>query len=211
MRLAEKTIELNFCRQFRMGSAKSIFWFGLTQSQEAEAGFDACTRVNGKLLLFQFKASCEDRSGSRRFHAPHEQMDALVKQVGSYGRSVFYAFPMVGTTLELKSFRGDILGTTYLLDVRQLKGIPPPTTDAGTVRKSGWHYVDIRHGQSNPAFGVIHSERIQRELIRASDFAASEASRSDGFRTQYNPGLLQLFTGHAAGAVIYDRKNGAVL
>lgn len=59
MRLSEKTLELNICAQATkyVGAQTNLLWFGLTQKQEACAGFDACTRLGGRLLVFQFKAS----------------------------------------------------------------------------------------------------------------------------------------------------------
>ena len=45
MRIAEKTIELNFCAQLT-ARCRGLLWFGLTQKQEAAAGFDACTRLH---------------------------------------------------------------------------------------------------------------------------------------------------------------------
>jgi hypothetical protein len=46
--------------------------------QEAEAGFDAATRLHGgRLLLLQFKAGRKLKNGSVRFTAPHGQLGAL--------------------------------------------------------------------------------------------------------------------------------------
>jgi hypothetical protein len=64
MRLAEKTLELTLCHQIGAtlfpwppwpprGGPQRI-WFGLTQKQEAEAGFDAATRLHGGRLLLRF-------------------------------------------------------------------------------------------------------------------------------------------------------------
>src|ERR1700686_3423585 len=79
MKLAEKTLELTLCHQLGAtlfpwpawpaphGVPQPI-WFGLTQKQEAAAGFDAVTRLHGdRLLLLQFKAGRKLKNGSVRF------------------------------------------------------------------------------------------------------------------------------------------------
>ena len=52
MRLSEKTLELNICSQISNLLANRVFWFGLTQKQEAIAGFDSCFKLKGRLLCF---------------------------------------------------------------------------------------------------------------------------------------------------------------
>ena len=54
MRISEKTIELNFCAQATFLCGLGLKWFGLTQRQEAKAGFDACGKLGGRLLILQF-------------------------------------------------------------------------------------------------------------------------------------------------------------
>lgn len=47
MRLSEKTIEFNFCAQATqmfMAQGRVPIWFGLTQKQEAQSGFDAARK-----------------------------------------------------------------------------------------------------------------------------------------------------------------------
>lgn len=44
MRLSEKTLEINFCSQGSVALALPVFWFGLTQRQEAAWGFDVAKR-----------------------------------------------------------------------------------------------------------------------------------------------------------------------
>jgi hypothetical protein len=65
MRISEKTVELNFCSQFTRLFNGGIIWFGLTQRQEAQAGFDACTKVGG--LLFSFSSKHQTRMCARLF------------------------------------------------------------------------------------------------------------------------------------------------
>src|SRR5215218_1498773 len=99
MRLSEKTIELNYCAQLNESLGRRILWFGLTQRQEARAGYDAYAQVGGQLIALQFKASTYVlRSGARRFHAPHHQLDALRRLGLKRQNSVFYVFPGLGST-----------------------------------------------------------------------------------------------------------------
>jgi hypothetical protein len=49
-RLAEKTVELNFPRQ--VGALlRTGFWFGLTQLQEAQNGYDAAVTLGGGVCI----------------------------------------------------------------------------------------------------------------------------------------------------------------
>jgi hypothetical protein len=221
MRLSEKTIELNFCAQFARYFAGRIIWFGLTQRQEAQAGFDACTRLGGLLLLIQFKASSHDvnwafppphHASARRFHAPHHQLVALQAR-STPGRRVVYAFPLIGTTLELGR-QQDVISTTWLLDVATIPPLPPPTTRAGVARKSQLHYVDVI-----PSHAVIHSDPVSVPLISPSALAemlvadlrelrdARRAGVADAASTRTNfdrfwPSRQRLFPRHALGAII---------
>jgi hypothetical protein len=164
MRLSEKTMELTFCCQFGVYISKPPIWFGLTQKQEATAGFDACTRLGGKLLILQFKASAETLADdSRRFYAPHDQMQALRSQCNSQ-RGVYYVFPLIGTTHELSN-NPCILPHTWFLDVSQLPSkISMPTKKKGAPRKNKIHYIDVQ-----PHKATIHSEAFDVELLSADE------------------------------------------
>lgn len=162
MRLAEKTIELTYCSQLSAVYPGRLVWFGLTQRQEARAGFDVCAALGGRLILLQFKASCEDVGGARRFHLAHPQLSNLRARC-TVARSVYYALPMVGTTSEL-SRNSDVLSQTWLLDVATLPVIPPPTTKHGWPRKSGRHYLDVK-----PPAAILHSEPIDLTLIPSTE------------------------------------------
>jgi hypothetical protein len=130
MRLSEKTIELNFCAQVTASAPTPILWFGLTQKQEAAAGFDAASRMGGRLLLFQFKASDNVlKSTDRRFHLSHHQLAALQQRATKRPRSVFYAFPFIGNTVEL-SKTPSLLAKVGLLDVSTLSAIRCATLDS---------------------------------------------------------------------------------
>jgi len=212
MRIPEKTVELNFCAQFARRFAGRIVWFGLTQRQEAQAGFDACTRLGGLLLLIQFKASSHDvhrafppphHAAARRFHAPHQQLVALQARAAP-GRRVVYAFPLIGTTLELRR-QQDFMSTTWLLDVAAIPSLAAPTTRAGVARKSQIHYVDVM-----PGHAVIHSDPVSVSLISSSVLAETllvemrQTSAPTGATNfdQFWPRRRRLFPRHAVGAII---------
>lgn len=183
MRLSEKTLELNICAQMS-GLLKhhwNLFWFGLTQKQEAKAGFDACTKFGGQLLIFQFKASNHVlRSGKRKFLLPHYQFNALKKISESLARSVFYAFPLVGNTLDVKK-NPDLLSQTWLLDLTTVRYLDPPTSASGSLRMNECHNVYV-----SPGIAEIHSDTVQARLINASKLASSGFRGADDFQKAIN-------------------------
>jgi hypothetical protein len=158
MRLAEKTIELTFCSQLAQLWGIPLFFFGLTQRQEARAGFDAAIRLGGRLFIFQFKASSQIVRRGRRFYAPHRQMSKLVDKCRS-ARSVFYVLPNIGTTLDVAS-DADVVGRSWLLDVDDLREVPPPVTPWNTPRKNGTHYLDL-----TPPQVIIHDPLYERKVL----------------------------------------------
>jgi hypothetical protein len=164
MRLAEKTIELNFCSQYANLYTDPCFWFGLTQRQEAQAGFDAAVRLGGRLHILQFKASSHNVSGLRRFHAPNGQLENLVQR-STASRCVFYVLPEVGTTLELAGST-DLMDRSWLLDANDLRDVAPPVTPAGRPRKNQVHYFDLE-----PPLVHIHAPSYEKKLVLASEFA----------------------------------------
>jgi hypothetical protein len=206
MRLSEKTIELNFCAQLTRIVEFSVLWFGLTQRQEAEAGFDTCTRLGGRLLLFQFKASNTTlRSGKRRFVLQHDQLMNLIYRVKGFQRSVFYVFPLVGNTLEL-SRNANVVGQSWLLDVARLPAIDSPTTGKGTPRRTHCHYADVA-----PGIVTLHSKPMEFQLISAITLLERGFSGADGimmaFRNfadfwEFRQNLLP----NSAGAVIIHNR-----
>ncbi len=164
MKLSEKTLELNICAQVSTSIIcftpnPYLLWFGLTQKQEARAGFDACTKLGGRLLVFQFKASNRQlQNGMRRFLLPHGQLEAL-QRLAQYRPShhfVFVAFPLVGTTSELQRYP-DLLEATWLLNVASpsLKNMQPPS------RRNGCHNVYVAPGSI-----VLRSEPVAGEAVR---------------------------------------------
>ena len=169
MRISEKTVELNFCKGFPLILGRDLLWFGLTQKQEARAGFDACAKAGSALLLFQLKASRIVLSdGSRRFLAEHQQMQILRNQVRS-NRQVFYVLPTIGTTSEI--CHGMCLShCSRYLDVSRIPRVVPKPLAKGksppVVRRNGCHYMDMDASCSKV---TIHSDPFTIDLVDASE------------------------------------------
>lgn len=176
MRLSEKSVELNICAQITGAVNQRILWFGLTQAQEAQAGFDAATRLGGRVILFQFKASNMTMAGTkaRRFYLEHDQLQTLINQANNKpDRSVYYVFPLIGNTQELQLHKGNFLRNTVLLDVTQLPNpFPPPTinTKPAQLRKNRTHYADVLPTR----LIQIHSDPVEAKLILLQDFLNEE-------------------------------------
>lgn len=130
-------------------------WFGLTQKQEAEAGFDAATRLHGsRLLLLQFKAGRKLKDGSVRFTAPHGQLSALQSRLKMH-RLIYYVLPGVTETGDLTRPPW-VLAQTWFLDVAAIPTLSAPT------RKSQCHHVTL-----NPKNGavLITSDPVRTEAV----------------------------------------------
>lgn len=203
MRLSEKTLELNICAQVTKRARASVTWFGLTQKQEARAGFDACTKLGGRLLIFQFKAASRVlKSKKHMFLVPHDQLLALKARVKSHMRSVFYAFPLVCTTVELGR-SNDLLGATIVVDVAHLPALAEPTTRKGVPRKNGCHnvYVDV-------AGVTFHSEPTEVPSFSLAHFVDRGFSGADGIGPAFDGSFenfwsfVQDLPGGSVGAVI---------
>lgn len=206
MRLSEKTIELNFCSQLNASLGNRLLWFGLTQKQEARAGFDTCTKVRGRLLLFQFKASdyVLTRSGFRRFYLAHDQLKALQSRAGCYMRSVFYAFPLIGSTREL-AHDSNLMSQTGLLDMATVPPLKPPTKADGSPRKNKIHYADVR-----PWKVTVHSEPVELRLESAEGLADRGFAGADGANFMFESfddfwHFCRIVRGTLAGAVLTPR------
>jgi hypothetical protein len=202
MRVAEKIIELNFCAQFAGLFPSPVIWFGLTQKQEAKLGFDACTKVGGRLFIFQFKASNNVlKSGARRFLASHLQMTTLQGQCKAK-RSVFYVFPGVGTTPELMK-SPDLLASSWLLDVDSLpKPMPAPTKKNGSLRKSEAHYVDVL-----PNRATIRSEPREARLVTPREVAATLLENETGVLPEFDQDFGQFW----ANRKMFTRNSAAMV
>lgn len=186
MRLSEKSIELNFCHQMSAAFGDPIWWFGTTQRQERDAGWDVAGQVAGRWMRFQLKASKEVlRSGARRFRGHHHQLVELQNRAVE-PLSVFYVFPTIGTTAELIAANFDLLPNLRLLDVYYLPaGIGPPSTASGSLRKSELHYFDLH---ANLYDLTIHSDPIEVGTLRANE--ALGADIRGIMRAQAEQGVL---------------------
>lgn len=174
-KLSEKTLEINFASQLNHACGGRLLWFGLTQKQEAEQGFDIATRVGKGLFIVQMKASTHLlKSGERQFKAPHEQLENLRKLTVQGGRAipkgcVFYAFPVIGTPAEL-SAHTNVLANTWLCDVADIPRLGAPTTAKGSLRQDGNHYVKVSPGSaplnsSKPGLATFHSDPVEVDVI----------------------------------------------
>jgi hypothetical protein len=223
MRVSEKTLELNFASQMNFHFGGKLVWFGLTQLQEAKAGFDIATQIGAGLFIVQMKASNTIlKSGTRQFRAPHTQLQNLLKAkltpaaVPIPGQSVFYAFPTIGSLAELTAYP-DVFVNTWLCDVMGLGALGPPTLAAPpgvppALRNDGCHYVDVSPGKPpivlSPATGAVsgvpsvapvgtatfHSVPLEVDVLSGTQaFFASSQPRGSNNR-EISPGLLQVMT-----------------
>ena len=166
MRISEKTHELTLCSQlsflisgwatmhgqgFVNHSQGQPIWFGLTQKEEAKAGFDAATRLrNGRLFILQFKAGWTLQSGIIRFEAKHKQFEKLHVLSDMFPGQVFYVFPGLTDSRQLCGPGHSLLAETWFLDIDIMPLLGAPT------RKSEAHnvYLDSVSGEvvfrSNP-------------------------------------------------------------
>lgn len=181
-RLSEKTLELNFASQLNHRCGGSLLWFGLTQKQEAECGFDIATRAGSALFIVQMKASSHvlKRSGARSFKVPDDQLQQLRKIKVSGAplprRSVFYAFPVLGTVGELTA-HPDVLANTWLCDVADCGAVGAPNKADGNPRKDGCHYLHVSAGKppltaGNTGIAKWHSDPVEIPVFDGSAFAA---------------------------------------
>ena len=172
-RLSEKTLEINFVREAG-AYLPSGFWFGLTQMQEAQLGYDVAVASAGTTYFFQVKASATIRRSGRQFTLDHAQMQRL-RDIVAIDRRVFYVFPDLGTIPELNAAGWTMLSTTYLLDVTDLPAaIPAATKRDGSPRKAKFHYATLS-GAPWPSLS-IHSEPFTVQL-RASAVVLTEDVR----------------------------------
>ncbi len=172
MRVSEKTLELTICSQLSVCYGRWPFgpfqrweeqplWFGLTQKQEAQAGFDAATRIgSSRILILQFKAGRRLADGRIRFTASHRQLLALGAQVKEQARLVLYVLPTVTQTPDLYSSGSWVLNTSWFLDVASIPVLGTPS------RKSGYHYMYL-----NPSNGVVEIRSDPIEVNAVSAFS----------------------------------------
>lgn len=154
-------------------------WFGLTQAQEARAGFDAATRLNGgRILLLQFKAGRSLTRGRVRYHAQHHQLAALQRQVGGKHRLVYYVLPEATHTHDL--LRPDwLVESTWFLDVGDVTALSAPS------RKSKAHHVTLECGTGAVTItsDPVHAQATKWEHLIQHSQALAPGGHYDGFQT----------------------------
>jgi hypothetical protein len=200
MRITEKTIELTFAAQCAAMMPAHPIWFGLTQQQEARLGFDACTRMNAAMLLFQFKASSGGTAQFRRYKAPHDQLQHLQLLARNFpSLNIFYVFPRVEDSTELAA-NPDLLSECLLVDVRALKDpMPVPTNRDGPVRKSFCHEVEL---DLHTDTIVFHSEPVLAKSANAQQFLEAFSKRLEPVSNKDKENIFALvgaFSGAAVG------------
>ena len=167
VRLSEKTFELNFCNQFERVIGKKILWFGLTQKQESQLGFDAATKINVHPYFFQFKASNYYKKNRRKFYTTHKQLNDLQK-LSRAGLQVYYILPNIGETKEMIN-NPDLFNYTWFLDVGRIKKMKKP------ANKRELHYIYL-----SPPQAEIHSEICKVDVQRIENlFTEEKIERSD--------------------------------
>lgn len=180
-RLSEKSIELNFCRQVSALIGGPDWWFGATQKQESDAGWDISARVPGAWVYFQLKASDHVlKSGERHFKGHHDQLLEL-RGLAVNPLEVFYVFPTVGNTADLAAAKFNLIPNLRFLDVSVLpSSIATPTTSEGTPRKNGMHYFKM---SADTRSVTIHSEPMEAGLLTADGIGADiRGAASQRFR-----------------------------
>jgi hypothetical protein len=178
MRLSEKTIELSFTAQLtHQLNLINAVWFGLTQRQEMQLGFDACSQIAGRLLILQFKASnvivhpSRYSKPRRRFSVPHDQLVNLQSLAKQFPQSVYYVFPNLGTTKEL-ALNKNLIAQSWLLDVAAIPcPFPTPTNQTKT-----------HHAFIDPPACDIRSEPVDAKLMSARQFAQQIQSLRENSR-----------------------------
>ena len=203
MRITEKTIELTFAAQCAAFMPAKPIWFGLSQQQEARLGFDACTRMNAALMLFQFKASSKGTNRLRKYTAPHDQLQHLQLLSRNFQSiNIFYVFPRVEDSTDLTA-NPDLLGECRLVDVRNLPDpFPPPTNMDGSIRKNFSHNVELELATNIITF---HSDPVKVKSTVATDFLQGRLKRFEPVTKEDKANLFAMvgaFTGASVGLLV---------
>ena len=203
MRITEKTIELTFAAQCAAFMPAQPIWFGLSQQQEARLGFDACTRMNAALLLFQFKASSNGNARLRKYTAPHDQLQHLQLLARNFQSvNIFYVFPRVEDSTELAA-NPDLLGECQFVDVRTLPDpFPAPTNKDGSIRKNFSHNVELELATNIITF---HSDPVQAKSTTATEYLEQMSKRFEPVSKKDNANIFAIvgaFSGASVGLLV---------
>lgn len=208
-KLAEKTIELTACAQYANQLGAPMVWFGLTQKQERQHGFDAATNLGGRAFILQFKASSTilktgTYASTRRFCCQHHQMQLLKSAYGSTPGCCFYFLPNLGTFAELNAVHGDLLNNSFLVDVADL-----PQPIPATHRQSGYHYAYLDAQSStltvtSEPFKLKLSSTAKHLAIKKEELGIPSEHLIEIARTleQKDEGLGDMFFKNAALVVV---------
>jgi hypothetical protein len=167
LRFSERSVEMNFCAEFRWRD-RPVTWWALTQAEETLEGFDAVARNATAAFVFQFKASSGIVRGNRRFHAGHDQMRLLAALASRAGRGVYYVLPDLSTWADFVAAGSRIRPACWYLDVINIpwpRGVPMTLTHPPRPRASGAHYIEM-----SPPTAVIRSEPVEVPLIAPQEF-----------------------------------------
>ncbi len=171
MQLSEKTLEINFVRNFR--HPHHLIWQGATLREEANCGWDVKLEkaILGKSLIIQFKRpyAVSTNNGCKTFtfhinnNSNGDQNQILSQLATTLGpKTVFYAFPCVEKLSELASPREAILEKTALADIGQQN-----LTDL----TNGKHKVEIEYCHDTiPQSGLVYSEPKHIELMTVYEY-----------------------------------------
>jgi hypothetical protein len=162
-----------------MPSGPQPLWFGLTQAQEAKAGFDAATKLNGgRILLLQFKAGRELARGGVRYHAQHHQLAALQKHVRGRHRLVYYVLPEATHTRDLHRPRW-LVESTWFLDVANIPTLSSPS------RKSKAHHITLARSTGSVviASDPVHAQAATWQHLVQHTQDLTPGAYYDGFGT----------------------------
>jgi hypothetical protein len=197
MRMPGKALELNFCAQFsERVRPRQTLWFGLTQRQEAQWGFDARADLGGHLAVFLFTAPRKMNERLWRLGVKHRQLCSLrglVRQSDPERVSIFYAFPLIATDAEFMD-HPHLLSRTWLLDVRELREVPAPEP------KDETHQVEVRLEEGKPP--IAHVATIRRDFPHHSAEEFVQALR--------DPHVTNSIAGFPKGDLLAEDARGAM-
>jgi hypothetical protein len=175
MVLSEKTLEINFVRNFKHSS--HFVWQGATLREEARGGWDVAINnlMMGRSFILQFKRpySVKKIQGSKTLFTfyinnnnnrdQNQLLSNIAQQLGPM--NVFYALPCVEDISDLTSPREAILWRTALADIHQL--------NLANLSQGIRHKIEIsyNHHPTNPSFsGLVYSEPKELNIITINDY-----------------------------------------
>lgn len=95
-KLSEKTLDLNLASQLNHRCGGKLLWFGLTQQQEARAGYDIATCIGQALFVVQMKAS-------------NLLLKTKERKPGASGKAVFHSEPVTVIPQRGDAFASDLI------------------------------------------------------------------------------------------------------